>query len=503
MRIVIFSGTTEGRKVSEYLSRNNIVHDVCVATSSGEYVMEANDFARINVGRLDENEIRSFLCNKNPELVVDATHPYAEIITDNLNKVCSELNIEYMRVNRDSATDCDEYASDGGLTSFYKSAAECAKALIHEDGNILLTTGSKELECYMHEDLLKDRIYVRVLPSIEALTLCRKAGISEKNIIAMYGPHTQEMNEAVIKQYGIKHLVTKESGVTGGFPEKVRAAVAAGVKIHIIERPENAKGCSVSECINRLNELCEIECCELAKLHVKLVGIGPGNNSFMTSEAIKAIENADYVFGAERMLESVVCKGIKIAEYMPDRIIEELEKSISEKGNTAVAAGHTLASSGDSNAIINAVALFSGDTGVYSGATKLYKKLSEWGKCENIQIIPGISSFSYFAAAIGTDYTGAYLESLHGKSGDEENLRKIKSLIIDRKKVFILMSGRGDFEVLKGLIPDTYEGQIIIGYNLSYQDQKIIHTSLHNIDSDVKDFDEGLYIVLVNNENAD
>ena len=165
MGIVIFSGTTEGRQISEYLSRNNIVHDVCVATSSGEYVMEANDFARINVGRLDENEIRSFLREKNPELVIDATHPYAEIITDNLNKVCGELGIECMRVNRDSTSDFDICMIDNNKAS-YKSAVECAKALVNEDGNILLSTGSKELECYMLEDSLKDRIYVRVLPSV-------------------------------------------------------------------------------------------------------------------------------------------------------------------------------------------------------------------------------------------------------------------------------------------------------------------------------------------------
>ena len=240
MEIIIFSGTSEGRKISEYLSSNKINHDVCVATESGEAVMVKNQYAQINVGRLDEKEMMDYLRKNNPRLVVDATHPYAKVVTENLKKACDTLELSYIRVNRESSSNYDKTLN----VESYSSTEECAKRLCMETGNILLSTGSKELACYTKHKELIDRIYVRVLPSVEAIDLCKKASINEKNIIAMYGPHTKEMNEAILHQYNIKHMVTKESGKVGGFSEKEEACGNTGVRLHIIERPDSVLGIS-------------------------------------------------------------------------------------------------------------------------------------------------------------------------------------------------------------------------------------------------------------------
>lgn len=477
MGIVIFSGTTEGRRLSAYLSSKKVKHDVCVATESGELVMEPDEYAMVHVGRLDEDGIQNFLREKKSSAVIDATHPYAKIVTELLQTVCNRMGISYLRVNRE----CGQGKPDAECVHSYLTAEACAEALRAESGNVFLATGSKELECYMQYPELVDRIFVRVLPSIEALSLCKKAGICEKHIIAMYGPHTKEVNEALFRQYNIKHLVTKESGQTGGYQEKLEAAQATGVLLHVIERPENATGLSMRECIRQVNAICGIEGEFLPQMQMKMVGLGPGSQGHMTVSAKLALEEADYVFGAKRMLASYTGKGEQIPLYMPAEIIAKLEEI-------------RLASSKE---CIKVVALFSGDTGLYSGATKLYRELKRWGKCSSIEILPGISSFSAFAAAIGVDYQNAHLESLHGKSSDEENLQKIKTLLAQKEKTFVLLSGKEDFSVLEGLLPKDFAEEIIIGMNLSYPEQKILYTSLDRMSEQLRDIPDGLFIVLI------
>ena len=82
------------------------------------------------------------------------------------------------------------------------------------------------------------RLYPRVLPTHEALDACAAAGIPARNIIAMQGPFTQALNEALLHQYGARWFVTKDGGAPGGFAEKAAAAHAAGAQLVVIRRPE-------------------------------------------------------------------------------------------------------------------------------------------------------------------------------------------------------------------------------------------------------------------------
>jgi precorrin-6Y C5,15-methyltransferase (decarboxylating) len=63
----------------------------------------------------------------------------------------------------------------------------------------------------------------------------------------MQGPFSQEMNELLLRQYDIKYLLTKQSGVKGGYPEKVRAARACGAELAVLAPPKESEGVSVEE----------------------------------------------------------------------------------------------------------------------------------------------------------------------------------------------------------------------------------------------------------------
>ena len=116
-------------------------------------------------------------------------------------------------------------------------APAAAALLAQERGNILLTTGSKELGAF--SAIEPQRLYPRVLPSHESLSACEAAGIPHRNILAMQGPFSQELNEALIRQYHIAWVVTKDGGAAGGFPEKARAAETTGAELIVLCRPED------------------------------------------------------------------------------------------------------------------------------------------------------------------------------------------------------------------------------------------------------------------------
>jgi precorrin-6A/cobalt-precorrin-6A reductase len=90
--------------------------------------------------------------------------------------------------------------------------------------NILFTTGSNNLSWV--EQLDNYEIYIRVLPYEDSINKCIAAGIKRQNIIAMQGPFSSALNTALINQYNIDCMVTKQSGKAGGYDEKIESAIS-------------------------------------------------------------------------------------------------------------------------------------------------------------------------------------------------------------------------------------------------------------------------------------
>lgn len=242
MKIVIFGGTTEGRVISGRLASEGAQVDVFVATPYGSEEQGELDGVRVHAGRMTSHEMQQAI--RGAELCIDATHPYAKEVTANIRTACESENIPYYRLKRPAG---EVYEGEDVLPMGSVGAA--VSWLSGQKGNILITTGSKELEHYVKAG--PERLYPRVLPVHESIAACEKAGIPHRNVIAMQGPFSREMNEAMIRQFDIAFLVTKESGRPGGFSEKIAAARACGIKSVIIVRPEE-EGYSMEE----IYELC-------------------------------------------------------------------------------------------------------------------------------------------------------------------------------------------------------------------------------------------------------
>ena len=121
-------------------------------------------------------------------------------------------------------------------------ADDAAAYLQGKPGNILLATGAKELPAFAA--LEPERLYPRVLPTVAGITACEAAGIPHRNIVAMQGPFTEELNIALFRQFRIAFLVTKDGGAAGGFAEKARAAEQCGVQLIVLRRPMEQGECA-------------------------------------------------------------------------------------------------------------------------------------------------------------------------------------------------------------------------------------------------------------------
>lgn len=453
-QVLVFGGTTEGRELAEELCRQGIACTLSVATRYGEQVMERQTLLTLHRGRLDAAQMRALIQSGEFLAVVDATHPFATEVSKNIRESLADTGLLYLRLKRN--TDEKERTQEGFL--WFDDMKSCAKALEKVEGNILLTTGSKELKVFDNKEV-KKRLYVRVLPSIESISLCEEQGIYGRQIIAMQGPFSTEMNEAMIQELHISCMVTKESGAVGGFWEKIEAARNTNTQVMIIGSPEKEmSGFSFKEVMERILPLVKGKA-ESVPIAVSLIGMGVGNEELLTGKARKALREADVILGAKRLLEGLPDKKKGYPFYLAADIIphlkalEESKRSCGEEKKAAV--------------------LFSGDTGFYSGTQKFYEELQKEieGKRLNasVTIIPGISSLSYLASRIGIGWQNAAIVSIHGRKAN------LLETVRNNKLSFLLLSGLSDMKNLGELLVENELSHLKItyGYRLSYSDEEI------------------------------
>ena len=237
MKLVVFSGTSEGHALCRFLSARGARAEAFVATEYGAAVMEPLPGVTVHEGRLDTAQIAAQL--DADTLLIDATHPYAAAVTDNLRAACAAAGAQYERLLRP--------AVDGGAVETVPDTAAAVAWLNAHPGRVLLTTGSKELEAYTAVENWRERLYPRVLPTASVLQKCEALGFAGAQVIAMQGPFTHEMNAALLRQTGADILVTKDTGAAGGFAEKLSAARAMGAAVLVIARPREESGRTLEE----------------------------------------------------------------------------------------------------------------------------------------------------------------------------------------------------------------------------------------------------------------
>ena len=446
-RILIFSGTTEGRELAEWLGSEGIMVHVRVATEYGAVVMEPSANIDVRVGSCGGADgIADVIRDLDISIVVDATHPYALNITKHIVEACGRTGAEYIRLKRPDSEEDTE-----GVVRF-DSLEEAVEYLKGTEGRILASTGSNELALYTRIPDYTERVVARVLSTAESVQKCAALGFEGRNLICAQGPFSEEMNTAMLRQVGARFMVTKDSGDAGGFSEKVRAARKAGATLVVINRPEDA-GLDFRQVQVRLAEELEFpfsgiepQAPKLGRRRVSLIGIGMGPGD-LTERSASIVMGADLLVGARRMLEAVDSTGKDVlTEYRSDAIARYLDENPRYR---------------------NVAVLLSGDVGFYSGATGLLGKLDR--NMYDVNVEPGISSIVYLCAKLGTTWQDAYLTSCHGRESN------IVNLVGTRAKVFTLLSGQDTVhEMCRQLFEYNLNSvSVTVGQDFGYPTERI------------------------------
>ena len=190
-------------------------------------------------------------------------------------------------------------------------------------------------------------------------------------------------------------------------------------------------------------------------MNVTLIGMGSGQPENLTLQGLAALRQADLILGARRLLAVLPagCTEIRAAAYRPDEVAELLQTSGAE----------------------NAVLVYSGDTGFYSGASSMMEKLEALGV--RARVLPGLSSIQLLAAALGRPWQGWNLVSAHGRTCDPV------AECMQGRPTFFLTGGSEDPATLCAQLEAEGFGdmQAVVGQCLGTPEEKLFRGSVKEL----------------------
>lgn len=223
--IWLIGGTAETGKILERI-RGKVEYIVTVATPEGKEML---DDEHVLVSRMDYQAMLTFIETCSIDLVVDISHPYASEVTQNARWACQETNIHYFRFVRKPSKikECTKVSS----------LDECLEYLKTISGCVFFTTGSKNIQDF-EQVKGKNRFVYRILPICSSIETCRANNVHMKDIVAILGPVSEDLNVAMFQAYQADYVVMKDSGKAGGTPEKLKACQRLGIIPIIIGRAD-------------------------------------------------------------------------------------------------------------------------------------------------------------------------------------------------------------------------------------------------------------------------
>ena len=222
--ILVFGGTTEGRKAAETLEESGSTY--FYSTKTGEQDIVLHHGVRID-GALTAEDMQAFCCEQGVRLIVDAAHPFAERLHLTIAQVSLDLQIPIVRYERiypprnPDITWINDYSD---LDYILPSLSREGQGV----GRLLATTGVQSIFKLKHLEELGIKFIYRILNRESSIVLAHQQGATDDQL-CYYEDGGMPSADAILM---------KESGISGGFVEKVAEARAKGMRIIVIKRPE-------------------------------------------------------------------------------------------------------------------------------------------------------------------------------------------------------------------------------------------------------------------------
>ena len=201
---------------------------------------------------------------------------------------------------------------------------------------------------------------------------------------------------------------------------------------------------------------------------INIIGLGPGNTDYITKLGEKLIQNSDVVIGGKRNLESIIdFEGEKIEISSNLKEIVEYINNNKHKQISVIASGDPL---------------------IYGIGRYLSKNIDK----EDLNIVSGISSLQYIFSKVHIDMNDLYITSSHGKTPDFDYVLSHKKVCMVTDKII------GPKEICKQILDRNLEKTIVVGENLSYDNERITIGSPEDI-LKLEDFDMCVVVILDKN----
>jgi len=187
-----------------------------------------------------------------PSLILDASPPSSSVKLAPLRQWCEQRGIPYLRLERpetvipDSSLIYPAFTWEEALLQLEQRVGAINEAK-GQNATIFVTTGSHQLESIVQSAFARSsRLVVRVLPEGRLVQKCQDMGIKPRDIVAMQGQFSREINKALFKFYGADILLTRDSGSAGGTDTKISAALELGIETVLVKRTKINAGLTVN-----------------------------------------------------------------------------------------------------------------------------------------------------------------------------------------------------------------------------------------------------------------
>ena len=214
--ILVFGGTTEGRKAVEVLEEGGSPY--FYSTKTGEQDITLHHGQRID-GALDVEAMLTFCREHDIRLIVDAAHPFASQLHQTIAQVSESLNIPTIRYER-------IYPKRDSEITWINDYSQ----IPNDINSLLATTGVQSISKLKPLEAAGIKVFYRILNRESSIALAQKQGARMEQLCYYEDPQNIPIEAEAI--------LLKESGLSGGFSEKVEAAKARGMRIIALKRPQ-------------------------------------------------------------------------------------------------------------------------------------------------------------------------------------------------------------------------------------------------------------------------
>lgn len=230
-KIWLIGGTTESVAIAQELISEGYFCLVTVATESAIALYPKSDRIIVKAGTLSYIQMRELVDKEGVEIIIDASHPYADRVSQSAIALSQLGRLPYLRYERPTVANQDDH----NLIKLDSFESLIQGSYLYKQ-RVLLTIGYKALPLFQfwHEQAI---LFARILPTVSSVEKALQAGFSDQQLIALRPPISYQLEKALCEQWKISLIVTKASGKAGGENTKQAVAKALNIPLVVINRP--------------------------------------------------------------------------------------------------------------------------------------------------------------------------------------------------------------------------------------------------------------------------